>query len=163
MGMSAWAWICSAHPLGAIVPALLVPVWKPFRARLIEPRVGPMHFSAEHERRLRRGWIGALVLGVLVLLVGVGVFLGRDALRGAKPWLMPGLPAILVAFGLALSWILLQLRRFLLYAAVFLAAGVGVALLGQRPGWALLAGGLVTLTGGIVLFVRFLRAVPSLS
>src|SRR5210317_1625377 len=48
-----FAWTFDFVVGGAITPALLVPLWGPFRQRFIEARLGLVEFSDERERTNR--------------------------------------------------------------------------------------------------------------
>ena len=64
-------------------------------------------------------------------------------------WLL-GLLAALLGAGLRLS-------RFALYATFFLASGLAITVTGSEPEVAMIAAGLLTACGGLLVLVRFLR------
>ena len=51
-------WVCDQVALAAFTPALLVPLWRPLRARLVEPRLGAVEFADKRVRRQRRHALG---------------------------------------------------------------------------------------------------------
>lgn len=159
------AWLFGVIWLGAVVPAMLVPLWSVFRQRLIEPRLGQARFNAERRVRVRRGHLGLLALGVVAfVVVGTAFFMMA---RGGPPadWvgrLIPALPAALLGIGALVAAGLFGLPRLAIYGIVFFIAGGAVAVTDGEPGWGILAGGLVTATSGAVLLCCFLRAFPRL-
>jgi len=155
------AWLADAHVFGAIVPAMLVPIWSPLRQRLIDPRLGLVEFSDDRERRNRKqlGMVAALgagTLGLALILYFVRTRLGIDADLS----LVAALPALLLALLAIITALLVSTARFLLYAAMLAISGVAGALYGFEPGPILVIAALPIL--GIALHVlgRFLRNNP---
>ncbi len=158
------SWVSGHAVYGAILPALLVPVWQAARKKIVEPRTGYVEFSPARKTREKRGLGLMLLLGVLTLMLGIGVyFMARERppeLDRLLPVVIPALPAALLGFGGALVGFLFGIRRFLTYAALlFLGAAVG-AHLGAGPGWHFLAPGLVILVVGVTLLASFLKKYP---
>ena len=159
------SWITGFAIYGAILPALLVPVWQASRKRIIEPRMGYVEFSRERQAQERRGLSVLVLLGALTLTLGVVAFL---RLRGNPseqsdllPVLIPALPAALLGVGGALVGLLFAIRRFLTYAMLlFVGAAVGAGL-GAWPGWHFVVPGLVILSVGVTLLAQFLRKYPT--
>ena len=93
------AWLFDLVPLGAIGPAILIPIWKPLRARFTEPRLGYVEFSDTQQRRNRTFLAVAIGLGVVTLVAGVAVY--RVVINGFElftPRTVPALPACIIGF-----------------------------------------------------------------
>lgn len=155
------AWAMDFPVGGAIVPALLVPLWAPLRARLIEPRLGLVEFSEERDRRNHRRLRNTAFFGVVVLGLAVVLYFTRARL-GLNPSisLVAGLPALLLAGLAIITAFLVATRRFLAYAAILAIAGVGGALNGLEPGYILVLASLPMLVLAGSTLVRFLRGYP---
>lgn len=156
------AWTVEAHVFGAIVPALLVPLWAPMRQRFIEPRLGLVEFSDDRERRntKRLGMVAAFGIGTLGLFLTL--YFARTRLGfDADISLVAALPALLLALLAIITAFLVSTLRFLLYAALLAISGLGGALYGIEPGPILVIAAVAML--GIALFVigRFLRNNPA--
>ena len=156
------AWTAEAHVFGAIVPALLVPLWAPLRQRFIEPRLGLVEFSDDRERRntKRLGMVTAFGIGTLGLFLTL--YFARTRLGfDADISLVAALPALLLALLAIITAFLVSTLRFLLYAALLVISGLGGALYGIEPGPILVIAAVAML--GIALFVigRFLRNNPA--
>jgi hypothetical protein len=150
-------WMVDLIPIGAVVPALLAVFWTPVRRALVEPRAGRVEFSDTRTARGRRMVLGAVGIGVAVLFLlllaaiwGAGRTEALDGLVAGLPALLIGVMACLVAAGL-------RIDRFLVYAVVYVAAGLGVALAGRDPGVSILIGGATVTISGTWLLVRFLH------
>jgi hypothetical protein len=155
------AWVVEQHVFGAIVPALLVPLWKPVRQRFTEPRLGSVELGEPRQQR-NRGFIRMLVVaGVLSFVAGVGAFLltarGMDPALG----LVKAFPGTLVGIAAIACAEALQLRRFFLYGFLTIAAAVVTALVEPlNPGWAFVVGGATALLGAVLLMTHFTREHP---
>jgi len=159
------AWLLDLVWLGPIAPVLLVPFWALLRRRVVEPRLGRVRFRPERTRRIRRGHLALLAVGLVALSAGLGLYVTT---REAAPveWtrrLVPALPAALLGLGCAVAALAFGLPRLGGYAVVFLLAGLSVAAADLDPGWALLGGGVATALAGVALLARFVRAFPVLS
>jgi hypothetical protein len=155
-------WTADAYVFGAIVPAMLVPLWAPMRQRFIEPRLGLVEFSDQRERRNtnRLGMVAAFgigTLGLFLMLYFARTRLGYDA----DISLIAGLPALLLALLAIITAFLVSTLRFLLYAALLAISGIGGAIYGIEPGPILMIAAVAML--GVALFVlgRFLRNNPA--
>lgn len=155
------AWLFDLVALGAIAPAVVLPFWAVARRRITEPRLG---YSTPLPRRVarERGKAAILVvLGVMVLVLGVGLyFVVRPEPGEGWRHLVPALPSALLGFGAVLCAFVFGVRRFFLHAAAFLVAGAWVAHEQLEPGWGLLVGGCFVLTVGLALLARFVARVP---
>ncbi|MGE0554305.1 MAG: hypothetical protein AB7R55_12835 [Gemmatimonadales bacterium] len=158
------SWLLDLVWLGPTAPVLLVPFWAVLRRRVVEPRLGRVRFRPERMRRIRRGHLAALAVGVVALSVALGLFLTTgDAAPGE--WsrrLVPALPGALVGLGCGVSAVAFGLPRMMAYAVLFLLAGLGAAVFDLDPGWSLFGGGVVTALAGVALLARFVRAFPVL-
>jgi hypothetical protein len=151
-------WVLDLVAFGAVVPALLAPFWAPLRRKLVEPRAGLVEFSDERVARSQRWLAGSALVGIAVLAAtaAVGLWIAPDA-AGVLPMIAPALPALLVGLLAAIASLMLGLPRFLVYAACFGAAGLGVAVTNGRPEAAIIGGGLLVLASGAWRIARFLR------
>lgn len=150
--------------LSGVAPALLIPFWPILRKRITEPRIGQVEFSPPRRADTKRGLRGILVTGMGAFLLGVVVF--AIALRGGMDTLrpiVPMVPGIILAVGLALGGAMVKAPRFFAYSAWMLAVSVLMgALLRFHPGAHMLTGGLLILVSGTVLLTQFLRKNPVL-
>lgn len=158
------AWMLDAPVYGALVPAVLVPVWKLLRERWVGPRLATVRFSAERESETRGSMIGWLIFGACVLVTELVVvlFAGRSeaSILERLDDAIVALPSALVAMGL-LAGLMIRAWRFAGYAAAALAiAGVGVLHGVEEPGALILATGILVLCAATALLVRFFRSHP---
>ncbi len=155
-------WQYDLVPIGAIAPAMLVPLWKPLRKRFTEPRLGYVEFSDAQESRQRSFLTWSIAAGFMTFAMGVGVYFIVRSGGGRLPlgnW-VAALPACLIGGLAAVTSLLILVPRFIGYAIALVLSGISVVLLDQRPGVALIAGGLVVTSVGLVRLVSFLRSHP---
>lgn len=161
------AWLADVAWLGAIVPAILIAFWPVTRKSISAPRAGSFTPTSrrrvwEQRRLLALALAGVVTLGLAV--VGFVYVTGRGSPRAN--WLavlVPGLPGILVAAGLAGVGVAFGFIRFLAYAGASVATAA-LAVLGLfGPGWAFVHGGVAVLLWGGVILVRFLTSHPPLA
>jgi hypothetical protein len=157
-------WQLGLVPLGAIAPTILIPFWKPLRAKITEPRLGYVELSGVQQRRNKSFLVMAGVLGVVVLVAGIAGYLA--IVRGARDSLgdlAAAIPAFLLGLVSLMVAAVTLVHRFVQYAIVFVIFGIAVAELDQEPGWAMIAGGLVIILGGAVTLYYFLARYPKTS
>lgn len=155
------AWLTDQVVLGAIVPALLVPIWKPMRARFTEPRLGVVELNEARQQRNRSFLQLMLFAGTGSFLLALGTFLLVTQVPDASVYAVKAMPGLLVGLAALATARALQLRRFALYGAVTIAgAGVVAAVAVLNPGWAFVAGGAACLTAGVVLVRSFVHEHP---
>lgn len=158
------AWVTDNVPLGAAVPALLVPIWALVRKRVTAPRLGQVRFNASRRGRERRKLsYGGLVLGLSAFAAVVLFLLALGRLDTVAPmaWIA-GLPAALLGLLSAVTALLWGLRRFHAYAALLAVGACAVVTLDVQPGWGFLVPGILVSFVGAVLLTRFLRRNPLL-
>jgi len=151
-------WVMDIVVGGAILPALMVPLWTPFRQKLIEPRLGLVEFSDRREQRNHRFLIGVFIAGVGTLMLGIMVyFFVRGS--GVRPdvSLIAALPAVLLGILALFTGFLLGAYRFFVYAVWLAMAGVLGSFAGQGPGVSMIAGGAVITISATFLLARFIR------
>jgi hypothetical protein len=156
------AWQFDLVPLGAVAPALLIPFWRPLRARITEPRLGYVEFSDAQVGRHRSFLTWSIVAGCLTFLLGVSLYFFATSTAGVVPlqnWIA-ALPACLIGCMAFLTSFLILTPRFIGYAAVFCVSGALVVLLAKTPGLALIAGGAVVTTLGMFRLLSFIRSHP---
>lgn len=159
------SWITHHAVFGAILPALMVPLWHAARRVITEPRAGYVELNAERTGQLRLNHAVLAGLGVVALMMGIGLYLLVTRSQGAGldlSWsFIPALPALLLSIATFVVAVLYKVPRFYFYGAVLLLSGLLGGLIGLRPGWHFVVPGL-TITGfGTVLLISFLRRNPS--
>lgn len=153
-----FAWFADLVALGAVAPAMIVPLWLAVRRRFIAPRVGQVRFRPDRELKNRKAMLRLVILGFMTMLLGIVVFVAqRD---GDTPIiardLIAGLPAFLLALGALVAGGAFGLTRLFWYIPLLLAGGVAVLVTDIDIGWSLLApGGLIALVGGVLLWRFF--------
>jgi len=155
------SWIVDFPVGAAIVPALLVPLWGPFRQRFVGPRLGMVEFSDAREQRNSNMLRLAVLLGFGFFALGVSLYFLRDKLDiGPAVSFIAGLPAALLGLLAIITAFLVASPRFFIYAALLvIAAAVGV-LDGWEPGLILAEAGAGMLVIALAIFVRFLQNNP---
>ena len=155
------AWTFDFVVGGAITPALLVPLWGPFRQRFIEPRLGLVEFSEKRERTNRSRLLLVILLGIGAFALVVSLYVLRDRLA-LEPSVsfIAGLPALLLAIPAALTAMLVSTGRFLVYAALLAVAGGVGAIVGWEPGPILVSAGIPILLVASTVLLRFVRNNP---
>jgi hypothetical protein len=154
-----WTWVNDLSGLAGLFPALFVVPMLAAHKRFVGARLGHVEWRPARRSWERRNLSWLLAAGVILFALGIGVYLvaaGGSTDIGLAPgilaWLLAGL-----ACGLA---VVLDARRFLLYAAVLAVSGVIVVALASPPGWPMLACGSVATASGIVLLRRFVERHP---
>jgi len=158
----------TATLIGLHVVALALMLW--MRHRFVTPRIGRVAFSANRKRRLRRM---SILLAVCVLATVALVVLTTLAQRTGISLLGPisaapvvAIVAVIVLVPLGALAFFLDYPRFLLLGGLVVAAEAVLALFERYGGpphdRTLVFGaiGLVSLTIGLIAFVRFVRRVP---
>jgi len=154
----------------AILPAIMIPVWRDAKKRYTAPRMKTIHFP-EVDRIARRTMAlltGLLMAGMLVFLVVAMVVLFESQSNGLLPiWLQTFIKEyfwlLLGAFGAGvlslIAW-LYRLNRYFIYAALTLAI-CAIATLLSAPFWltVVLTGATITFFGLAVL-LRFMQDYP---
>jgi len=152
------AWINGVIALMPIAVPLLIALWKPLRARIVEPRAGYVRFTQERRNRTRFSLLATVAVGVgaLLLVAGAAFVASRVESAPAGDW-VSGLPGGLVALGIGIAGMLTGARRFYVYAASVLGITAGFSAFVDRPDAPLLLGGVLIITCGAVLLARFIR------
>ncbi len=156
------AWMLDFPVGGAIVPALLAPLWAPFRERFIEPRLGLVEFGDQRVRRNTERLRLVAFCGVGTFALAIALYVARTRF-GMDPAtsLVAGLPAVLLAILAAVTAFLVAAPRFLAYAAVLVAVGMAGAAYGLEPGPILVLAAVPVLAAAIGLIARFVRDNPA--
>ncbi len=156
------SWIVGFPVGGAILPALLVPLWGPVRQRFVEPRLGMVEFSDAREQRNASTLKFAVALGFGVFALCIILYVLRDRLDfDPSVTLVAGLPAALLGLLAVITAVLVASPRFLAYSAILVIAGVIGALNGWEPGLILVEAGAIMLIVALAVFVRFLQDNPA--
>jgi hypothetical protein len=154
--LMASAWLFGMVPLGALAPVVLMPFWKPLRARITQPRLGFVELSGAQEGRDKEFLLTSITIGVVTFLISIAVYLVVIRSPGDLNIGIAGLPAIIIAFMALMTAAITSLKRFILYAGFLVVCGVTVSLLDMEPFWSLLAGGLAIVIGGGIGLSRFI-------
>jgi hypothetical protein len=157
-------WIMAPDLAGVagVLPAVLVPTVLPVRKQIVEARGGYVKWSEPRRRWERRNVFVLAIAGVVMFLLGLGMFfafnsrLGADAIEAAAP----GLLAFILAIGAVLAGLLFGTWRPIAYAAMLVAGGIMAVIADANPGWPLLVVGVVVTTVAVAMLVRFLRQNP---
>lgn len=156
------AWLCEMVALGAIVPVVLMPLWKPLRERLVESRAGSIKFKAERQVQNKASFTKWMLFGIVILASEVFIIfvVDRETFLDSD-WfiqLVPGLPSILIAAPLVVVALYLGIGRLCFYGV--LSAGFGLLVMidtAIEPGHAILLTGVSTLLVGSLVFFQFIR------
>jgi len=158
------SWIAELIPLGALIPAILIPFWKIGRDRLVIPRMEQPSFKGRRYQASRKSLMAWFIFGGGVLLAEIAIFLyarqsGRPLFDNMQNFIV-ALPVSLIGIGL-LAGLMIGAKRFIVYALLtFTIGGFGVATDVDEPGFLIVASGLVILLSGMTMLLRFLRKHP---
>lgn len=89
MGM---AWLAGRVPLGAVVPAFLLPFWRPLRNWITEPRRGFVELSDAQEGRNRAFLITSILIGVAAFLICLAIYLVVNRSSSVRSFGVRGYP-----------------------------------------------------------------------
>lgn len=159
------AWLADLIPLAAIIPAVLMPFWKPARQRFTIPRMGAVSFSAPQNQEQRTALIKWVIFGVVVLFLELGIFVVAirrqgEPIQGIAD-LAVGLPTALLGLALLAGAMLAKAKRYVAYTLAAFASCAGAIFWRlDEPGIGILAIGIVVLVSGLVILGRFLRRHP---
>jgi len=159
----ALAWHFELVPLGALAPVVVIPFWKPMRAWITEPRLGHVELSDAQEGRYRSflRWscgIGCVTFLAAVLTYFFVVTMERDTPQ--QQW-VAAIPAWAFAMLALLTSLVILVRRFVGYAAIFLVLGICVVAQGYEPEFAMFVGGSAVTVIGLLRLLAFVRSHPS--
>jgi hypothetical protein len=155
-------WLALMGTAGALI-AVLVPTFMSLKKAIAVPRLGYVKFSPERQAKLNRGKLLLCVVLTFTALLGMVVFL---AYSGQSSWklLLRDLQLIPYGFVLAVAvgavGFLFEIRRYLYYAVLILAAFIVGRTMNAKPDLYLIPLGVVFFVIGMVLMVRFLRRYP---
>jgi len=154
----------------AILPAILIPVWRDAKKKYTAPRMKTIHFT-EADRVARKTTAlltGLLLAGMLIFLVSVTAALFWSQATGLLPfwlrtfvkeyfWLLLSSLGALILCGIALLY---KLKRYFVYAALTLAIfTITNALI--APFWLMIAlTGITIALIGLVALLRFVQDYP---
>ena len=156
------AWRFDLVPIAAIAPAVAIPFWKPLRAWITEPRLGHVEFSDRQNTRNRSFLIWSFLMGCMAFLLATSLFFYVVKARPDLPlqsWIV-AVPSWAFAVMALLTWLVIQVGRFVGYSAVFLVLGIVVVAFQQRPELAMLVGGLFVTIVGLARVWLFVRSHP---
>jgi len=148
--------------LGAFA-AVLLPVFMSLKRAIALPRLGYVKFSPERQARLKRGRLLLSVVLTFTALLGGVLFLAYTSQTGWKLWLRN---LHLIPYGFVLAVVvgavgfLFEIKRFLYYAVLILAAFIVGRMMNARPDLYFIPLGAIFFVIGLVLMIRFLRKYP---
>lgn len=159
----AWIWLPDLAGLAGVFPAILVTPLLAGRKKFVEERAGYVRWSEPRRSWERRNLMALLVAGVLVFVIGMGLFLTVNASGDFSLFdsIGPGLLAFLLAMMAVGMAFLLDAWRMLAYATVLVIGGVAASVADANPGWPLLAAGAAIAAVGTVMIVRFVHRYPN--
>lgn len=159
---ASWLWFENLAAFAGLLPALSVTPFAIWRSQFLRDRGGYVRFS-----QARRDWerrhlgvflgVGTAASGLVILLLSVGHWTGRDLAQ----WLAPSVIALIVAAMVGLLAAVSRLPRLGWYALLLVLGGLGAAALDTNPGAPLLPVGLVITARGAALLSRYLRTHPT--
>lgn len=136
----------------------------PLKNRITVPRFGYVQFTSERTKRIKL--VMALLVGMLFLAFGLGLFVFASfedmppllemAMAGDGMLLIGGL----FALTMIMAALITRLDRLIIYAVLTMVILPGGSILGIEPEIRVVALGMIILTVGLYLLVRFLRAYP---
>lgn len=152
------AWLCDLPVMGAIAPPLLIPLWKPLRNKLTDPRLGSVEFSDRQETRNRSFMIFSMAAGLLSCLLAVVVYFRVSQADSEFDLrrVVQALPAILLGIMAFMTARITSLSRFDIYAVALIILGCSSGLLQTGPAWPLVIGGTLILLSGVLALQQFL-------
>lgn len=156
------AWLFELVPLGAVAPAILIPCWIALRARITEPRLGFVELSERQQHQNKTFLVMSVGIGSVTFVIAIAVYLLVSGTRLEPGVGIAALPAIIIGIMALMTAAITSLSRFVLYAALFAASGIGVAWIDADPGWSLVAAGLATVCLGGITLSRFVARHPLL-
>lgn len=152
------AWHFDVVPLGVIAPALLVPLWKPLRTKITEPRLGMVELSDPQQHRNRSFLVVSILLGVATLIAGVIVYIvAINRIQFEAKFIVAGLPMILLSFMSFMTAMITASKRFITYGFILVGCGLATIWLGQKPGGGMLIAGSMILLSGIYVLTKFIQ------
>lgn len=156
------SWWQDVAVIGAVFPAVVFTMWAPLRKKLVEPRLGYVEFSGDRELKSRSFKQGMTVFLTGTMLLGMAAFFlwNSGEVPVFRRW-VPGVPAILLGLMSLPFGIFTKCRRFYLYAAVLIAAGVVTVLMNYRPGPPIFGAGIIVTVSGVFLLIRFFGSHPA--
>ncbi len=162
VGLIGLGWLADMFVMSAVIPAAIISMWGPVRRRLIAPRAGAVRYRQDRRRKIRRGQLALLALGLVSLLGGIGLFLAEIRVPGdiVTGPIVAGFPAGILAMGAVVAAAVFDIHRLRSHALVLAVGAVWVVIVDGHPGWSMLGAGAVILLAGMGLFVGFLRHNP---
>ena len=159
-------WLLDMVPLGAAVPAIMVPLWVLLHRNVVLPRTGVAEPTEERRRADRAGLGMTIVLGVIIFVQVTMAWFGRNLFSALPDSLvdifLPGLPAALVGLFALVGGLLTRQKEGFHYAQALIFVGVIGGMNGLEPGT------ILTISGGLILllsvrkFTSFLSSHPRL-
>lgn len=157
---SAWVFLPDFAGLAGVLPAVFVAPFVTWRTKFLESRLGYVRFGPERRSWERKNLLIAILAGVAILLLGVGVYLVVSSDRPIPDMiesLLPGLIAFLLAAFVAGLGLITGAWRLYVVAAVLVIGGVVAAIYDTNPGAPLIPAGFVAAIWGTVMLVGFTR------
>lgn len=157
----AWVFLPDFAGLAGVLPAIFVAPFVTWRRKFLESRLGYVRFGTERRSWERRNLLIAVLGGVAILLLGVGVYLVVSSDRSPPDIiesLLPGVIAFLLAAFVAALGLITGAWRLYVVAAVLVIGGVVAAIYDTNPGAPLIPAGVVSAIWGTVTLISFTRS-----
>ncbi len=158
--MGAYYDIAMLTPIIASMAIIIVPS---LRKSIVVPRMGYVKFSAERQAREKHNKNSLMILFTFTTFLGAFVFLIYTMDMPYLDWVKD---LGIIPFGFVLAMVsavvghLYDMKRYLIYAAIIMAAFIIEHLLGYRLFFSFsLIGGILTIVG-LIMLVRFLANNP---
>lgn len=143
-----------------VLIVLAYPIWKSLRRSFVEPRVGYVRLQSSRRATIKKSR-AAVIIVFLLIVFGVDALFELDhawvatlrEMRSIMVGLALGIPVILAS-------VLLQLRRWWLYALLVIAAASIEYVTGASYGTGWFVSGSVIIAIGLYVFSSFLRRHP---
>lgn len=151
------AWLADLPAMGAVAPAILVPLWKPLRQRFTEPYMGMVEFSQSHQTRNRSFLATSIAIGVILLLAGITLYFlanrPTDSIEMKR--VVQGVPAVAIGLMAIMTASITSLSRFHVYGGFLVLLGCVAAILQTGPAWPMVVGGALVAITGLFVFAQF--------
>lgn len=135
-------------------------VWKALRKRLIEPRTGHVQLHPSRVSRIKRGKLAVMALVSLYALALFAVVISVGSLPAQLSNVRALVFAAVLGSTIAMAGFLLEMRRWIGYAAIIVVAGVLEHVAGHAARSSIVISGSAVLALGFILLVGFLYRHP---
>jgi len=146
--------------LPAVILVIAFPLWRRLRSTLIEPRIGHVGLHASRMSKIRRGKRKAMALFFLLTIALIAFILLKGSLGSQSMDLRSIIVAVVLGIPIAAGGFLLEMKRWVAYALLMLAAGIFEHVNGLANATGLFLSGSAVVASGLFLLARFLYRHP---